>query len=107
MFIYFLYFSFFWIDLIYFLCIKGKDYIGLSGKSDKGYILGKDKDNIWNEVEGLTEEEWNSKYNNIWKCNHCKYYCKSFLEFIPNFKPNVIPSDINEINYIMLYNNYS
>ena len=60
---------------------------------------------MWNLVEGLTEEEWNSKYKNNWQCMRCKYSCKSFLEFIADFKPNVRKpvlslnnSELNELN---------
>lgn len=93
---------FFWIDLIYFLCIKTKDYIGLSGKNNTNLLLGKDKDSIWDDVEGLTEEQWNSKYKKNWQCIHCKYSCNSFIEFISDFKPNAKKQviELNELNNI-------
>lgn len=70
---------FLWIDLIYFLCIKAKTYIGISGKNKTDYnIYGEDKDVMWNLVEGLTEEEWNSKYKNNWQCMRCNIAANLF-----------------------------
>ena len=93
----------FWCDLIYFLCMATKDYLGVCGKEkDEKTINEKDKDNIWNDIGGLTEEEWNSKYKKKWECNNCKYCTDSFLDFLPNSKPNVTLSNNNYESEILV-----
>ena len=92
----------FWCDLIYFLCMATKDYFGVSGKVTEEKISGKNKDNIWNDIGGLTEDEWNSKYRKKWECNNCKYCTDSFLDFLPNSKPNVTLSNNNYESEILV-----
>jgi hypothetical protein len=93
---------YFWCDLIYFLCMATKDYFGVSGKVTEEKISGKNKDNVWNDIGGLTEEEWNSKYKKKWECSNCKYCTDSFLDFLPNSKPNVTLSNNNYESEILV-----
>jgi len=94
---------FFWIDLIYYLCYMGKTYFGIEGKlssnTKKNEINDKD---LFNEIEGLTENEWNSKYK-TWVCSKCKFQTKTFLEFIPNSGTKLIQYESeSEVKYIKL-----
>ena len=86
-------------DLCSFLCCGKMTYFGVRGKNSI-YSSSEvfDDGNIWDEMGGLTEEEMNKK--KIWLCSNCKYYNKSFTDFIP--KNNV---NDNNNNTIMNNNN--
>ena len=91
----------FWIDLFYYLCCLTYKYIGVAGKTSMPKI---ENDKIWN-IDGLTEDEWNSKYNKKWECSNCKYCDKSFLAFIPNSNNgNEIPKKRTEIQLRLIEN---
>ncbi len=102
---------FFWIDLIYYLCCKSKEYIGIEGKlssntNKKNFTLNKNKikknEDLFNKVGGLTENEWNSRYK-TWVCSKCKFSTKTFLEFIPKPGTKFIQNENEtEAKYIKL-----
>ena len=98
--------SCFWIDLINYCCTGKKQKY----KVVRGYIK-KDKkistensiytENIWNEVDGLSEDQWNNE--NIGVCSNCNYTPSTFLKYIQNEEyikiPNEIDTTDNNINY--------
>ena len=78
---------FFWIDLIHYFCLKKrKKYSNVIGKSKKGEYPSKEKgiytDNIWNELDGLSEERLNKEEVGV--CPNCGYRLQTFLDFIPS-----------------------
>ena len=87
-------------DLCSFLCCRKMTYLGVKGKSDVYSSKDLDDDNIWDEIGGLTEEEMNKRI--IWQCSNCKYYNKSFTDFIPKY--NIFNININNTNNSNNYN---
>ena len=85
-------------DLCSFLCFGKMTYFGVKGKNSDFHLSSKvyDDNNIWDEMGGLTEEEMNKKKK--WLCSNCKYYNKSFTDFIPK-------NNINNINNTNINNN--
>ena len=81
-------------DLCSFLCFGKMTYFGVKGKKEHYSSDVYDDSNIWDEMGGLTEEEMNNK--KIWLCSNCKYYNKSFTDFIP--KNNINNNNINNNN---------
>jgi hypothetical protein len=83
-------------DLCNFLCCGKMTYFGIKGKNSNMYLRTEvfDDGNIWEEMGGLTEEELNKR--KIWLCSNCKYYNKSFTDFIR--KNNINNNNINDNN---------
>lgn len=87
------------LDLIKCLCCKKRKYVSISFED----IEAKNEEDLWNHLEGLTEENLNIQYQ--WICPTCKYWPKTFLEFIPK-STDVINISNEQTNRILLINNH-
>lgn len=88
---------FFWIDLIHYFCCKTKkNYSQVIGGSKDSKVVHKEKgiyvDNIWNELDGLSEEQLNYEEVGICSNPNCRYTPPTFLEFIHS------PINLDETN---------
>ena len=81
----------FWIDVFVFLFCPYKKYYEVYGLKYYDIIIARSDKDIWEKVEGYTENIWNTKYK--WICSNCKYYSNTFNEFIQKFKGNKIKED--------------
>ena len=71
-----------WVDFIYYLCCTSEEYIGVREMKNNENQKASKKE-LFKEIKGATEEEWNYTYKN-WKCSNCKYCSRTFYSFIQN-----------------------
>ena len=76
--------SFFWVDLINFLCCADETYLGAEGRHQKETVKEKE---LFSDCVGITEYEWNDKFSK-WECDNCKYQASTFHPFMSSSQQN-------------------
>ena len=92
---------FMWIDVCGYFCCKKNEYkydysYILDNNINQGSLIASNKKEIWNNCEGITENDLIQNGNYLFTCSHCNYHGDTFLDFIPNLSKNDNNNDNND-----------